>query len=415
MLQLIREADFVPVEVVPQEDRPAPRIGRPGRRHSKSDGLPVQGGLDCGHPVGDALDRSLRSAGWRPGFAHGSRLLLVPGEERTVRPHGRETGAGASEIDGDRDLLFYHQRIMAGQPIVVLTGPTAVGKTALGVAAAEVLNAEIVSADSRQIYRYLDVGTGKPTAAERVQALHWLIDVAYPDQPFSIVDFQRGAEHALADVHARGKLPVIVGGSPHYLSALVDGLEPPPVNLKLRRWLERADQSASDRVDAWLRALDPIAAANIEPRNRRRVIRAVEATLAAGRPFSSVGTRRPRENVLWIGLRLDRDALRQRVATRVQGMIERGWLAEVRMLRAMGYSPDLPALSATGYPELLSVIRGELDLESAIQKIVFATHAFIRRQETWLRRDERIHWLDSDSPTLIADFVALVRRGAAPA
>lgn len=293
-------------------------------------------------------------------------------------------------------------------PIVVLTGPTAVGKTALAVAAAGRLDAEIVSADSRQIYRYLDIGTGKPTLDERLSAPHWMVDVAYPDQAFNVVDFQRGAAHALADIAARGKRALVVGGSPHYLSALIDGLEPPPVNLRLRRWLERADLREPGQIDAWLAVLDSAAARTIEPRNRRRVIRAVEATLTAGRPFSQAGVSTPRPDVLWVGLRLDRPALHQRVAERVRAMVEAGWLAEVRLLLAMGYSLGLPALSAAGYSELARVLRGEQDLSTAIQRVIYATNSLVRRQETWLRREPRLHWLDAAAHELPDQFIEVI-------
>jgi tRNA dimethylallyltransferase len=293
--------------------------------------------------------------------------------------------------------------------IAVITGPTAVGKTALAMALAPALNAEIVSADSRQIYRYLDVGTAKPSMAERAAVPHHVVDVIYPDQPFSVVDYQGAAQRAVSDVLARGRTPLVVGGSPHYLSALLDRLEPPPVNVRLRRWLERADRAEPARLDAWLGQLDPVAAERIDRRNRRRVIRAVEATLTAGRPFSQAGGRGEALSAVWIGLRLERSALRERVAHRVDAMMAEGWLAEVRRLRAMGYSMDLPSLTATGYQELGRVLAGEQDEPTAIQRILYATHAFIRRQETWLRREPRIQWLDAAAPDLADQFMALVR------
>jgi tRNA dimethylallyltransferase len=301
---------------------------------------------------------------------------------------------------------------MAVPPIIILTGPTGVGKTALAVAAAGRLNAEIVSADSRQVYRYMDFGTAKPTAAERLEARHWLIDVAYPNRPFSVMDFRRRAERAIADIRSRGQRVLVVGGSPHYVSALVDGIEPPPVSRRLRAWLEAADRARPRALDPWLQRLDPAAAERIDPANRRRVIRAVEATLTAGRPFSRGSSRAPRGDVLWIGLRMQRPALHARIRRRVEAMLEAGWLAETRRLLAMGFAPELPALSATGYAELARVLGGELELAEAARRITFATNAFIRRQETWFRKEPRIRWLGVEEGDLVDRFVGLVEAPA---
>jgi tRNA dimethylallyltransferase len=273
---------------------------------------------------------------------------------------------------------------------------------------AERLPGEIISADSRQLYRYMDAGTAKPTVAERSRVRHHLVDVAYPDDSYSVARYRREAERAVAGVAGRGRVPVVAGGSPHYLQALVDRLEPAGQSPALRRWLdriERADGGAA--LDRWIRLLDPVAAESIESRNRRRVLRAIEVTLVTGRPFSQAGRQRA-ESVpaLWIGLRRERAALRDRIEKRVGRMIEGGWLEEVRTLLLMGYSPRLPALSAHGYPELTRVIRGEWTLEEAVQRICFATQAYVRRQETWLRGDPRIQWLDADQPLIPERVIA---------
>ncbi|MSQ24372.1 MAG: tRNA (adenosine(37)-N6)-dimethylallyltransferase MiaA [Chloroflexi bacterium] len=297
--------------------------------------------------------------------------------------------------------------------IIVITGPTAVGKTALALAVARHLDAEIVSADSRQIYHYMDVGTGKPTTQERAAVPHHMVNVAYPDRPYSIVDYRQGGERALADIARRGRRALVVGGSPHYLAALLDRLEPPPVNLALRAWLEQADGQHPGRLDAWLRALDPASADRIETRNRRRVIRAIEATLTVGRPFSTAQGAPRAIDARWFGLRMERPALYARVDRRIAQMIEAGWLNEVRILGMMGFGAALPSLSATGYPELLEVLQGEQSLDSAVERIRYATHAFVRRQETWLRRESRIHWLDSEADNLVGAFMAAVDGGTA--
>lgn len=302
--------------------------------------------------------------------------------------------------------------MISGARVAVLTGPTGVGKTALAVAAAERLGAEIISADSRQIYRYLDIGTGKPSPRERTRAPHWMVDVAYPDQPFTVVDFRRGAERALSEITSRGRLALVVGGTLHYLTALVDGLEPPALNLKLRRWLERADERRPGLADRWLGALDPVSATRIDPKNRRRVIRAVEATLASGRPFSRAGGQARRADVVWVGLRSERSDLHAQVAERVRAMVAAGWVAEARLLLRMGFDSALPSLSATGYAEMIAVARGEQDLEGATERVIYATNAYIRRQETWLRKEQRLVWLDAEAADVVDRFVALVQRAA---
>lgn len=290
---------------------------------------------------------------------------------------------------------------------MVIAGATAVGKTALALELAPRLGAEIISADSRQVYRYLDIGTAKPTLEERAAVPHHLVDVAYPDRRYSIVEFRQSAEQAMAAIRERGHLPLVVGGSPQYLHALIDRFEVPPRDAALRGWLERADAGTQTAIDRWLAALDPAAAAAIDPRNRRRVRRALEVTLLTGQPFSLAGrqTGGPLP-AIWIGLRLERAAVHQQIAQRLQSMLQAGWLEEVRTLLAMGYSMDLPAMSACGYPELAKVVRGEQDLETATDRVGQAVNAFVRHQETWFRREERIRWFDASAPDLAERVMA---------
>jgi tRNA dimethylallyltransferase len=193
-----------------------------------------------------------------------------------------------------------------------------------------------------------------------------------------------------------------VGGSPHYIQALIDRLQPAPRFPQLRAWLDRQDAlGRRERLDDWLRRLDPPAAEAIDLRNRRRVLRALEIILGTGERFSEIGRQRGvAVPALWIGLRQERAALYARVAQRFATMIEAGWLAEVRTLLAMGYTPSLPSMSATGYRELVGVAQGRWSLEEAERRILHATHSFIRRQETWLRSETRVHWLDVDEPAL---------------
>jgi tRNA dimethylallyltransferase len=283
-----------------------------------------------------------------------------------------------------------------------------VGKSAVALEVAARLCAEIVSADSRLVYRYMDVGTAKPSIAERAAVPHHLIDVAFPDEPYSIARYRQDAERAVVDVIGRDRVPVVVGGSQHYVQALLDRLEPAGQSPALRAWLQRVDAAGgSSGLDRWLRTLDPVSAERIDPRNRRRVLRAIEATLVSGRPFWQAGRRRSTSIPgLWIGLRRERATLRERIRQRVAGMIDAGWLHEVRTLLLMGYSPLLPAMSAHGYPELARVVKDEWTLDEAVERIRFNTQSFVRRQETWLRSEARIQWIEADQPDGVDRVIA---------
>lgn len=298
----------------------------------------------------------------------------------------------------------------ARAPVVVITGPTAVGKSALALELAARAGGEIVSADSRQVYRFMDIGTAKPTPAERALVPHHVVDVAYPDEPYSVADYQQTGERALADIASRGRPALVVGGSPHYIQALLDRLRLAPRSPALRTWLERADRARPSQLDGWLAALDSASARAIDPRNRRRVIRALEVTLLVGRPFSQAGRRRePSIPATWIGLRRERAALHQRVRARVRGMLDAGWLEEVRLLVAMGYAPTLPSFTATGYADLVGAVRGELRVDEAAERVRLATNAFIRRQETWLRSEPRIQWFDASDSRLVSRVQTVVQ------
>ena len=318
------------------------------------------------------------------------------------------TGAGRNQSTVEKPTSLAED---ARPRVVVLTGPTAVGKSQLAMDLATRLGGEIISADSRQVYRHMDIGTAKPTAGERAAIPHHMIDVAYPQDGYSVADYQRDGGQILTEVISRGRLPLVVGGSPHYLQALLDGLQPPPTHPALRAWLERADRSSPPgALDRWLHALDLASSAAIDPRNRRRVIRALEVTLATGRPFSEIGRLRGASvPAVRLALRLDRAALHRRVEERIARMLRDGWLDEVRTLLAMGYSTDLPAMTATGYAELARVLLGQADVDGAVERIRFATHAFIRRQETWLRADRRIHWLDAEDSDLVTRVMDMIR------
>jgi tRNA dimethylallyltransferase len=279
--------------------------------------------------------------------------------------------------------------------LLVIAGPTAVGKTALSLFLARRFDGEIISADSRLFYQGMDTGTAKPTAAERGDIPHHLIDIRRPDETISLGEYQQMAHAAIAAIHGRGRLPILTGGTGQYVNAVIEGWGIPrvPPRPRLRAALERLGGQALNR---WLQALDPQAAANIHPHNVRRVIRALEVTLTAGRPISELQRRSPPDyDTLIIGLHAEREMLYERIDQRVDRMLADGLLAEVAALHEAGYGSRLPAMSGLGYRQLGAHLRGELSLEEAVERIKFETHRFVRQQYTWFRLDdERIHWFD---------------------
>lgn len=294
-------------------------------------------------------------------------------------------------------------------PLVAVLGPTAVGKTETAIAIAERWHGEIVSADSRLFYRGMDIGTAKPSSAERARVPHHLVDVALPDETLSLAVFQQQASAAIADIHARGKLPLLVGGTGQYIQAILDGWVPPalPPQPALRAALEGwAEQIGGDGLHARLAVLDPTAAANIDPRNVRRTLRALEVVFATGRRFSAQrGQISSPYRVLRLGLTRPRAELYARIDARIDAMLAVGWLDEVRRLLAAGYSPSLPSLSAIGYAQLAAHLRGELSLEEAVAEIKRLTRSFVRRQYAWFKpADPSIHWVDlsaADAPASV--------------
>lgn len=307
------------------------------------------------------------------------------------------------------------------RPLIAIVGPTGVGKTALAVRLAQAFNGEIVSADSRQFYRGMDIGTAKPTPAEQGAARHHLVNIADPDETVSLAQFQRLARAAIDDIHARARLPLIVGGTGQYLWALLEGWDVPavPPDLALRdRLYARAEAEGGPALYAELVAIDPVAAEGIDPRNVRRVVRALEVYHVTGRPFSAARTKSPPAYAtLILGLTLDRAALYPRLDARIDRMIEAGLVDEVRRLVTDGYGFDLPAMPALGYAELAPVLGGEASLADAVATIKRNTRRFVRAQGAWFRAaDPRIHWLNvaSDVYPAAAAMIAGWLGGAAP-
>ncbi|MBI2848593.1 MAG: tRNA (adenosine(37)-N6)-dimethylallyltransferase MiaA [Chloroflexi bacterium] len=283
--------------------------------------------------------------------------------------------------------------------LLVIVGPTAVGKSGLALDVAQRMDGEIVSADSRQVYRYMDIGTDKPSLQERAVVPHNLIDIVDPDQDFSVAVYQRMAYQAVEDIRGRGRLPILVGGSGLYVSAVVNGLSIPlaPPNPELRRELEaRAKKEGTQKLYADLLERDPVAAGRIDPANLRRIVRALEVCLTLGRPFSQLQQRQPPPYaILMLGLTTDRGELYRRIDARVERQMERGLVEEVKGLVARGYDFSLPSMSALGYKQIGMYLRGEIDVDTAVDLIKTGTHRLARQQYAWFSlRSKDIRWLD---------------------
>lgn len=298
-------------------------------------------------------------------------------------------------------------------PLVAIVGPTGVGKSALALQLAPEFHGEVINADSRLLYRGMDIGTAKPTPRERALVPHHLVDLLDPDQPFNLARYLDLARHAITDTHARDKQPFLVGGTGLYVWGLLEGLKAPqvPPNPALRASLEeRAHREGSQALYRDLQARDPLAAARMDPRNVRRMVRALEVCIETGIPFSQLQRRDPPPyDAFILGLTLERQELYRRLDRRVDAMLEAGWLQEVRELRRRGHGPGLPSVSALGYRELFAALDGEMSLEEAVRRIKTATRRFARRQYAWFRpSDPRIAWLtaDAQAPERARDLVA---------
>ena len=303
--------------------------------------------------------------------------------------------------------------------LLVIAGPTGVGKSALAMRLAREFDGEIIGADSRQIYRYMCIGTAKPSDADRAEIPHHIVDIIKPDKRYSLALFLRHAEDTIHNAKKmRGRLPLVVGGTGQYIWGLLEGWQVPEVNpnVKLRETLElRLESESVSALHDELRQLDPDAAERTDGRNPRRVVRALEVALSRDDDESSGGgdEKRSRKippdyDAMIVGLTMERPALYARIDTRIDAQMAAGWLDEVRGLRRRGYGMQHAALSGLGYGELMLHLDGELSLDEAVQRIKYRTHRYARQQYNWFRlTDKRIRWLTA--PMGDAEYAQLVR------
>jgi tRNA dimethylallyltransferase len=298
---------------------------------------------------------------------------------------------------------------LAQPPVIAVVGPTGSGKSDLAVSLALELDGEVINADAMQFYRGMDIGTAKITVPERRGVPHHLLDTLDVTQEASVSDFQQQARDIISGVHARGKRAILAGGSGLYVRAALDILEFPGTDPELRRQLEaELEETGQEALLARLRAVDPVSAGRVA--DARRIIRALEVHQLTGRPFSSFMPRREYfRPAIQIGLAVDRTVLRERLALRVEAMVQRGLLEEVRRLDAAGLRSGKTAPRALGYAQFLKVLDGEFTVQEAVEDTVVATRQFARRQLTWFRADPRITWLDWDAPDLAAQAAKLAR------
>lgn len=307
--------------------------------------------------------------------------------------------------------------------IIAIVGPTATGKTDLALRLGRHLDVEVISADALQVYRGFDLGTAKPTAAERRRVRHHLLDVLDPAEPYSAGEFARRAREAVADLHGRDREALVVGGSGLYLRALAEGISPvpegdPEVRAELRRRLE---EEGLEPLAAELARRDPETAAGLAAGDTQRVLRALEVVCVSGRPLSAWIARQPfgreRFPAIKIGLTLPRAILYDRIAERAFRMVERGWVEEVAGLLERGVPRDAAAFQAIGYRQIAAHVLGERSLESAVEETIRATRRFAKRQITWFRREREVEWHDArrlaGSSSVLLDEVlkSLERRG----
>ncbi|MCU6708213.1 tRNA (adenosine(37)-N6)-dimethylallyltransferase MiaA [Paenibacillus sp. J5C_2022] len=286
-------------------------------------------------------------------------------------------------------------------PLLVLLGPTAVGKTALSLEIAKSWNAEIISGDSMQVYRGMDIGTAKIKQSEMDGVPHHMIDICDPAQPFSAAEFQDRARAAISDIHSRGKLPFIVGGTGLYVESLCYQYQFADIGSDetfRQRQEQYAEEHGSVALHAKLEEIDPEAAERLHPNDQRRIVRALEVYHLTGETFSSQQANQKRESpyeLLLLGLTMDRAELYRRIEKRIDVMLEEGLVGEVERLLGMDAPPHTVPMQALGYKEIAAYLRGEMSYEAAVERLKRDTRRFAKRQLSWFRHMKDIHWIDA--------------------
>lgn len=285
-------------------------------------------------------------------------------------------------------------------PLIVICGPTATGKSDLALEVAEAFDGEIINADSMQLYRGMDIGTAKLTVQERRGIPHHLLDILDVSQDASVANYQEQARAAIDDISIRGKTPILVGGTGLYIKAVLDEMNFPETDPAIRERLEQeAEEIGAAGMYLKLQTIDPEAASAIEPANTRRIIRALEVVEVTGKPYSAnlpsdTSSRYP--DAIHIGLAMERATLAPRIESRVHKMFQSGLVNEVEHLITKGLLSGVTAQRAIGYAQVLSLLAGQIKEEKAIEETIVATRQYVRRQETWFKRDQRIQWIGED-------------------
>lgn len=289
-------------------------------------------------------------------------------------------------------------------PVLVLIGPTAIGKTALSLEMADTFGCEIVSVDSMQVYRYMNIGTAKPTMEERGGIKHYLIDIVDPDEQYNSARFVTDALLAIEKIASSGKIPLLTGGTGLYLKALTEGLfeSDNDIDETIRQSLvERLEKEGREALFQELQTIDPHAADRIHKNDTQRLLRALEIYKSTGRTWSSFlqkehGPAVQFENILQIGLTCDRQILYNRIETRTRSMIDEGLIEETEKLQHMGYAPELPAMKAIGYKHVNNYLAGTWDLDETIRMLMRDTRRYAKRQMTWFKKNKSIDWFERD-------------------
>jgi tRNA dimethylallyltransferase len=311
--------------------------------------------------------------------------------------------------------MLTSSQILASKPVVALVGPTAIGKTRLAIEVAKVMGTEILTADSRQVYRGMDIGTDKPTMAERQGVSHRLIDLVDPDQPFNVGDYRRHAVKEIDRLHREGRIPLVAGGTGLYIRAILRGLwEGPPADWNLRQQLDRqAEENGPEYLYQELVRVDPVRALHLHPHDHVKIQRALEVYSILGTPLSEAHRQHRFQDTPYkswiIGFTMERENLYRRIEERVELELAKGLVHETKQLMEQGYHRELGSMKSLGYRQIAGFVAGEYDYQEAVRRLKRDTRHFAKRQLTWFRKEPGIHWIqleERDSLSQVAQHVS---------